>query len=234
MAEDGVPTQQHRGRRWPAQGRPVARAEAKRWPTREATSTSLVAARGMSRSGVLVLVLAVEVRSGRRGAGAPRGKESCAWAVARRGSVGSRARHSPPDGRRPPSADPRPPGRLPMAPLSCRDLPARLPTLPRRATAHAQLSFLRAPAPRRPLITSTASTSAGTLWLPLTATRDEEVVASPVGHLEPHDVAHGHQYCDDVQQEEEEDDGDDAQICFFLFFLHTNFFGCTFFVSFIL
>ncbi|KAG2619548.1 hypothetical protein PVAP13_3NG087802 [Panicum virgatum] len=96
-----------------------------------------------------------------------------------------------------------------MAPLSCRDLPARLPALPRRATAHAQLSFLRAPAPRRPLITSTASTSAGTLRLPLAATRDEEVVASPVGHLEPHDVAHGHQYRDDVQQEEEEEEDDD-------------------------
>ena len=72
----------------------MASAEAKRWPTREATSSSsLVAARGMSRSGVLALVLAVEVMSGRRGAGARR-KESCAWAVARRGSAGSRAGRS--------------------------------------------------------------------------------------------------------------------------------------------
>jgi len=55
------------------------------------TSLSLVAARG-SRS-VPALVLAVEVMSGRRGAGARR-KESCAWAVARRGSAGSRAGRS--------------------------------------------------------------------------------------------------------------------------------------------
>ncbi|PAN19743.1 hypothetical protein PAHAL_3G295200 [Panicum hallii] len=92
-----------------------------------------------------------------------------------------------------------------MAPLSCRDLPAQLPTLPRRATAHAQLSFLRAPAPRQPLTsTASASTSASTLRPPLAATRDE-AIASLVGHLE-HDVAHGHQYRDDVQDEEEDDD----------------------------
>ncbi|RLN00252.1 phospholipase A1-Igamma1, chloroplastic-like isoform X2 [Panicum miliaceum] len=92
-----------------------------------------------------------------------------------------------------------------MAPLSCRDLPAQLPALPRRATAHAQLSFLRAPAPRQPLTsTASASTIASTLRLPLAATRDE-AVASLVGHLE-HDVAHGHQYRDDVQDEEEDDD----------------------------
>ncbi|CAN6337722.1 unnamed protein product [Urochloa humidicola] len=102
-----------------------------------------------------------------------------------------------------------------MAPLSCRDLPARLPTtLPRRATAHPQLSFLRAPpAPPRPL-TTTAITSTSTLRLPFAAatTRDDGAVASVVGHLE-HDVAaHGHhQYRDHVHEEEQEDDDEEEE-----------------------
>ncbi|RCV17889.1 hypothetical protein SETIT_3G256200v2 [Setaria italica] len=90
-----------------------------------------------------------------------------------------------------------------MAPLPCRNLPARLPTLPRHATAHARLSSLRAPAPRRPP-TTTASTSASTLRLPFAATRDDAALASLVGQLE-HDVVHG-QYRDDVQDEEEEEE----------------------------
>ncbi|CAN6328402.1 unnamed protein product [Urochloa humidicola] len=94
-----------------------------------------------------------------------------------------------------------------MAPLSCRDLPTRLPTtLPRRATAHPQLSFLRALAPHRPL-TSTNSASASTPRLPFAATRDDAAVDSLVGHLD-HDVAaHGHQYHrEDVLEEEDEED----------------------------
>ncbi|CAN6360254.1 unnamed protein product [Urochloa humidicola] len=97
-----------------------------------------------------------------------------------------------------------------MAPLSCRDLPARLPTtLPCRATAHPQLSFLRAPAPRRPLTTTTStnSASASTPRLPFAATRDDAAVASLVGHLE-HDVAaHGHQ-----NVHEEDDDEEDLHL----------------------
>ncbi|CAL4907997.1 unnamed protein product [Urochloa decumbens] len=99
-----------------------------------------------------------------------------------------------------------------MAPLPCRDLPARLPTTlpPRRGTAHPQLSFLRAPpAPPRPL-TTTATTSSSTPRLRPSAatTRDDAAVASLVGHLE-HDVpAHGHhhQHRDDVLPEDEEEE----------------------------
>uniref|UniRef100_A0A0A9CWA4 Fungal lipase-type domain-containing protein n=1 Tax=Arundo donax TaxID=35708 RepID=A0A0A9CWA4_ARUDO len=89
-----------------------------------------------------------------------------------------------------------------MAPISCRSLPPKLPTLPRRVTSQTQLSFQRAPAPRRPLTTTTrSSTSASTLRLPSAATRDD-AVASLVGQLE-HDVARA-QYRDDVEEEDED------------------------------
>ncbi|KAF8765752.1 hypothetical protein HU200_008259 [Digitaria exilis] len=101
-----------------------------------------------------------------------------------------------------------------MAPLPCRDLPARLPpTLPHcAATAHTQLSFLRAPPPLRPLTAATtASTTSTLLRLPValaSTTRDEAAtVASLVGHLE-HDVAaHGHH-----QHHHRDDDGDDVHL----------------------
>ncbi|KAJ1262721.1 hypothetical protein BS78_09G131600 [Paspalum vaginatum] len=88
-----------------------------------------------------------------------------------------------------------------MAHLSCRDLTARLPTFPRRATAHTQprLSFVRgAAAPRLPALTTTS-----TRWLvlALASTRDD-AVASLVGQLE-HDVAHA-QYLEEEEEEEEE------------------------------
>ncbi|WVZ98362.1 hypothetical protein U9M48_043818 [Paspalum notatum var. saurae] len=88
-----------------------------------------------------------------------------------------------------------------MAHLSCRDLPARLPTLPRRATA--QLSFVRgAAASRLPGLTTT-STSSTLRLVALAATRDD-AVASLVGQLE-HDAAHA-QYLEEEEDEDEEED----------------------------
>lgn len=73
-----------------------------------------------------------------------------------------------------------------MAPISCRDLTPQIYSLPHRATVaatHTQLSFLRPPAPRPPLTSTTKR-----LQLPSAATRDD-AVASLVGQQLEHDVA---------------------------------------------
>ncbi|KAF8719880.1 hypothetical protein HU200_024641 [Digitaria exilis] len=100
-----------------------------------------------------------------------------------------------------------------MAPLPCRDLPAGLPpTLPRcAATAHTQLSFLRAPSPRQPLTAATTTSTRSTLLrLPValaSTTRDEAAVASLVGHLGHDAVAHRHHH-----QHHRDEDGDDVHL----------------------
>ncbi|TVU19256.1 hypothetical protein EJB05_35395, partial [Eragrostis curvula] len=89
-----------------------------------------------------------------------------------------------------------------MAPVFCRDLhQPLLPALPRRATTHAQLSFLRAAA--APCRRSLTTASPRTPRLPASATTRDDAVASLVNQLE-HDVAHA-KHLDYVEEEEEEE-----------------------------
>lgn len=88
-----------------------------------------------------------------------------------------------------------------MALASCRDL--HLPALPRRATTHTHLSFLRAAAPCRRPLTTTAGTC--TARLPAAATRADDASASVVVQLEHANKYRRDKYVEDDDEEEEDD-----------------------------